>query len=136
MILKVEPGASCAWMALFSSGLSGSVTSLFHSPREIRTAKLLGSKVGRLTIARISPVRGSIAIMAPFLPSIASSAAICRSISTVNLSWVPGTAGVSLRLCTSLPRLLTIVRRAPFLPINIWLYWSSMPDLPTTSPGL
>ena len=122
MILNTEPGASCAWMALFRSGWFSSVTSLFHSPRETRTANSLGSKDGRLTMARISPVRGSMATIAPFFPSRASSAAICRSISRVSFSCCPGTAGVSLRLCISLPRLFTIERRAPFLPMSIWLY--------------
>ena len=46
-------------------------------------------------MARISPVRGSMATMAPFFPSSACSAAICRSISIVSLSCLPGTAGVS-----------------------------------------
>ena len=68
MILKTEPGASCAWMALFSSGLPGSVTSAFHSLRVMRTANSLGSNAGRLTIARISPLRGSMATIAPGLP--------------------------------------------------------------------
>src|SRR5580704_1081057 len=83
-------------MALFRSGCSSSLTSLFHSSREMRTAKSLGSNVGRLTMARISPLRGSMATMAPFLPSRASSAAICRSMSTVSLSCLPGTAGAVL----------------------------------------
>ncbi len=31
MTLNTEPGASCAWMALFISGLAGSVIRVFHS---------------------------------------------------------------------------------------------------------
>ncbi len=46
-------------------------------------ANWLGSKVGRATSARISPVCGSRAIAAPFLPSIAFSAAIWTSRSMV-----------------------------------------------------
>src|SRR6185437_6054464 len=53
MILKTDPGASCAWMALFSSGWFGSSVSSFHSLLEMRMAKSFGSKVGLLTIARI-----------------------------------------------------------------------------------
>ena len=48
-------------------------------------------------------------------------------------------AGLGRRLIqrpTSLPRLFTSARREPFLPIRIWLYCSSTPDFPTTSPGL
>ncbi len=64
-ILNVDPGASCAWIALFSSGWSGSVINLFHSARSMRTAKAFGSKLGRDTSARISPLRGSMATIAP-----------------------------------------------------------------------
>ena len=39
--LKVDPGASCAWMVLFSSGWLGSVISLFQSSRPMRTAKCI-----------------------------------------------------------------------------------------------
>src|SRR5438105_2854981 len=55
----------------------------------MRTAKLLGSKVGRLTMARISPLRGSIATMAPFLSAMACSAASCISTSTGCFRLVP-----------------------------------------------
>ena len=58
MILKVDPGASCAWMTLSNNGWWGSVTSLFHSLRETRTEKSLGSKVGRETRASTAPVWG------------------------------------------------------------------------------
>jgi hypothetical protein len=92
IILNTEPGASCAWIALFNSGFAGSVTSEFHSLRLIRTENAFGSNVGRLTIARISPVRESIATIAPFLPSSACSAAICKSISIVSFSGFPGAA--------------------------------------------
>ena len=93
MILKVDPGASCAWIALSSSGWSGSVISLFHSSRWMRTAKSLGSKLGRQTSARISPVCGSIAIIAPLRSPSASSAARWMSMSMVSLRLFPGVAG-------------------------------------------
>ena len=61
-------------MARFSIGLSGLSVISFQSLGLMRTANLLGSKVGRLTMASTSPVRGSSATTAPFLPSMASSA--------------------------------------------------------------
>ena len=67
MGLNVEPGACCAWMARFSMGLSGLSAISFQSLDLMRTANLLGSKVGRLTMASTSPVRGSSATTAPFL---------------------------------------------------------------------
>ena len=56
----------------------------------MRTENLLGSKVGRLTMASTSPLRGSSATMAPLRPSSTSSATACRSRSMVSCRFLPG----------------------------------------------
>jgi len=68
-ILNTEPGANCAWIARFSRGVCLSLFSACHSSLGTLTEKSLGSKVGRLTIARISPVRGSLAECAAASPA-------------------------------------------------------------------
>ena len=50
----------------------------------MRTAKSLGLNVGRLTMARTSPVRASMATRAPSLFAISASAICCRSSSIVS----------------------------------------------------
>ena len=45
-------------------------------------------------MAKIPPVRGSIATIAPRLPDKARLAIICNSISKVNVRSLPGTGGV------------------------------------------
>ena len=49
-----------------------------------------GSKLGTLTIASTSPLRGSIATAAPARPSNAASAASCRCASIVRYRFAPG----------------------------------------------
>ena len=52
--------------------------------------KMFGSSLGELTIARISPLRGSMATSAPFTESgIASSATFCNLKSIVEISCSP-----------------------------------------------
>ena len=70
MILKVEPGGSVSDSARFASGRSLSFSSVLYA----RSASVLlwlasgfGSKLGMETSACTAPVRGSIAIAAPFV---------------------------------------------------------------------
>ena len=123
-------------MARFRNGFPGSPDISFQSADLIRTVNLLGSKVGRDTIANTSPVRGSSATTAPFLPSMASSATACRSRSIVSCRFLPGMASFVPRTLCSRPRLSTIDWRSPSTPISVSLYWRSMPNLPITSPEL
>ena len=63
--------------------------------RVIPLAKRLGSNDGWLTIARMSPVLGSIATNAPERVPIACSATCCTSRSSVKTTLCPGVSGIS-----------------------------------------
>ena len=65
--LYVDPGGNCSLIAWLRSGFSGFLSSFWKSLRLIPSANLLLSYVGRLTIARISPVCGFITIITPRL---------------------------------------------------------------------
>ena len=62
--MNTEPGSYVAAMARFSRGLRRSVVMACHVLGLIPMANRLGSYEGMLAIARISPLRGSIAIAA------------------------------------------------------------------------
>src|ERR1035438_6779890 len=117
-------------------GCSGLSRISFQSLDLMRTANLLGSKVGRLTMASTSPDRGSSATTEPFLPCIASSATVCTSRSMVSCRSLPSTAFLVASVWRTWPRLSTTTWRWPSTPISESLYCFSMPTLPTTSPWL
>src|ERR1035438_8704452 len=79
----------------------------------MRTANLLGSKAGRDTMASTSPDRGSSATTEPFLPSMANSATVCTSRSTVSCTSWPSTAFLVARVWRTCPRLSTTTWRCP-----------------------
>ena len=118
-ILNTEPGANCAWMALFMSGFMGSLMSCFHSLGSMRLAKSLGSNEGWLTIAKTSPVRGSRATTAPGCSPKEASAAICKSRSMVRRRSFPAYGVDGRQHPTSCPRLFTTTRRMPSWPERI-----------------
>ena len=120
--------------ACASNGLSGSLVSSFQSADLMRTANLLGSKLGRDTIARISPVLGLSATTAPRLPCMPSSATDCKSRSIVVSRFLPGVAFTSPSIARSRPMLSTTARRSPSTPTRISLYCFSRPVLPMIWP--
>ena len=81
--LKVEPGGYCPWVARLLSGRPSSCTISTHCFAVNSLESTLGSKPGRLAMARISPVRGSNATMAPDSGPNKSSAIFCSRTSIV-----------------------------------------------------
>ena len=101
--------------------------------------KMFGSSRGEDTIAKISPLRGSIATKAPFAESgIAASAAFCSFKSIVETMWSPGSGAIkpptSVSVRTSRPEAFTSTSLSPFLPRNSLSYSCSNPFCPTRSP--
>ncbi len=117
MILKVDPGASCAWIALSSSGCSGSVTSLFQSLSSDTHGEFVGVKAGMadqgedLTGVRVHGDQSAIAVAHGLFggcveyPDRWSDRSAC-----------PGTAGSRPRTPTSRPWLSTIRSWEPSWP--------------------
>ena len=67
--LKIEPGGKVPCMARLRNGLEGCLISLLKS-----LSIVFGLKRGLLAMATISPVHGSITIIAPrFVPSVFSA---------------------------------------------------------------
>ena len=90
-------------MAWLRSGFSGFLRSAWKSFRLIPSANLLLSYVGRLTIARISPVCGFMTIITPRLRPArciaqvtAFSASFCSLVSIVSVRESPGWASRSV----------------------------------------
>ena len=86
-------------------------------------------------MARISPVRGSSATAEPARPSKAFSIAACSEASIVRVRLGPSSGAWRSASATSRPRLFTMTRRKPSLPITSRLYSDSMPAWPTSEPG-
>ena len=87
-------------------------------------------------MARISPVRGSSATAAPARPSKAFSIAACSDgVDREGEARARPPAPGAPPPATSRPRLLTMTRRKPSLPISSRLYSDSMPAWPTSEPG-
>ncbi len=85
------------------SGWFSSARISSHSFRETRRAKTFGSKGGDETIARTSPVFGSMATTLPTLPAKYSSAIFWSLRSTVRKSVFPGSGEVRSASPTSRP---------------------------------
>ena len=105
--LKVEPGGRTSSIARLFSGLGLAFSRrclVLPAATKSWLAIRLGLKVGLETIARILPVRGSIATTAPrtLLPSARSPsyAACCASGSTVRVTLPPFGASLSTRSMT------------------------------------
>ena len=88
------PEAYCPNVARLKSGLFGSAAYLFIAATSPLTNELR-SNVGRLAIARISPLHGSSATIAPFRSPSAFSAARCIFGSSESTTSWPAIAGVS-----------------------------------------
>ena len=85
----MEAGAYWLWTARFSSGKCGSWTRRSHALRSIVPVKRSISKAGVETIARRSPLRGSMTTTAPACPAMARSAASWIRPSTVVTTCAP-----------------------------------------------
>ena len=106
-------------MARFSRGLLRSVVIACQTWGLILMANKLGSYDGMLAIARMSPVRGSIAIAAPAcipLACKASYAAFWTSRSRVRTMARPGMAGARDSTRSGRPRASTSIRSRPSVP--------------------
>ena len=92
IILNVEPGGKSSSFARESSGVCGSAFRRSHAARMASVScdeSSFGSNVGFETIARMSPVRGSIATTAPGEEPSASEATRCRLASIVVMTCPP-----------------------------------------------
>ena len=115
--------------------LSGCRQSRSSRPVLIRAANLFGSKVGRLTMASTSPVRGSSATTAALRPPWQFRHRLQVEVDG-QLQVFSGHRLLDTRApARSRPRLSTTTCRCPSMPISSELYSRSMPNLPITSPG-
>ena len=83
--------------ARFNSGLSGDSLSAFQFSTSMPSTNRLGSKLGLLTKARISPFLGSIATSAPRRSPNSSSTIACSRMSIESTTALPGVAGIALQ---------------------------------------
>ena len=135
-ILNVDPGASCAWMALFISGWSGSVISLFQSRAVDLDGKLIGIEAGprnhgqNLAVARVHGHDRAVAV---------AQRQLGRALQVVvdgQLQVLPGNRRAGCRSSPPRGRGCRQSRRG-CRPARATAasYVSSTPALPTTSPG-
>jgi len=75
-----------------------------------------GSKLGLLTKASTSPLRGSIATSAPRRSPNSSSTSACKRMSIDITSALPGVAGLLLRRRTGWPLALVSISSKPVVP--------------------
>ncbi|MCY1459826.1 hypothetical protein D9M71_773310 [compost metagenome] len=91
--LIVEPGATPPSTRRLNCGREGLSLRALKSACEMPLTNRFGSYDGRLTMARISPVRGSIATAAPSKSPKAATMARCRSASMDRRRSLPDCAG-------------------------------------------
>ena len=109
--LTVEPGATPPSTTRLNCGREGLLLSASKLAWLMPLTNRLASKVGRLTIAKISPVRGSTATAEPSSSPKASVIACCKSASIDNRKSVPGVAGTVSNVRTVRPATLVSSRR-------------------------
>ena len=125
-------------MAWLSSGLSLLARSLSYSASLMPRANWLLSYVGRLTIARISPVCGFIAMTTPrVIPTLSMAhlsafwASRCAFVSIVSVSEAPGTASrIVWRTCVRRPVVVTGHALGAVRAAQLRLVLRFQPDLP------
>ena len=105
-------------MARFNSGLSGDSLSAFQFSTSMPSTNRLGSKLGLLTKARISPFLGSIATSAPRRSPNSCSTIACSRMSIDSTTALPGVAGLLFRRRTAWPPALISTSSKPVAPCS------------------